>query len=159
MYLNTEIPGNWIERILKILINPTYNVIFWLRILMFLNNSIFKKVIQKKLVIKYGFFIGLNTEIGLGLKIPHPNGIIIGDGVKIGKNCTIFQQVTFGVKNIGDELNGKYPLIGDCCVFGAGSKIIGEIIVDDYSTIGANSVVLHNTSGGGVYAGTPAKKM
>mgnify|MGYP000488618965 CR=1 FL=1 len=40
--------------------------------------------------------IHLNTEIGSGLLLPHPNGIVIHPAVRTGPNCLIFQQVTLG---------------------------------------------------------------
>lgn len=41
--------------------------------------------------------------------LPHLlNGIIVAYGAKIGKNCTIMQQVT-----IGEDLYGNAPVIGD----------------------------------------------
>ncbi len=43
--------------------------------------------------------IDLKCEIGGGLLIPHPNGIVIHPNVKIGPNCLIFQQVTIGGRN------------------------------------------------------------
>ena len=43
-----------------------------------------------------GADIPLNCQIGGGLLIPHPNGIVIHPEVRIGVNCLIFQQVTMG---------------------------------------------------------------
>jgi len=107
-YLKKEINGRGLKFIINVLFNPCYNSVFLIRLYQSLNFSIFKKIVFKKLVFKYGIFIGENSEIGIGLTMGHPNGIIIGDGVKIGENCTIYQQVTFGVKNPGDEKLGKY---------------------------------------------------
>lgn len=52
-------------------------------------------------------------------KLPHGiRGIFVSHNAKIGKNCTIFHQVTIG------EGNGGAPTIGDNCVIGAGAKVI-----------------------------------
>ena len=112
---------------------------------------------MRRLIIKYGIFLGYNTKIGLGLKIPHPNGIIIGENAIIGGNVTIFQQVTIGLKNPIVDKDNMYPKIGNNCVLGAGAKILGNINVGDYTIIGANSVVVEDTFGG-IYVGVPARK-
>ena len=45
-----------------------------------------------------GADIPLNCNLGGGLRIPHPNGIVIHPDAKIGVNCLIFQQVTIGTR-------------------------------------------------------------
>jgi serine O-acetyltransferase len=100
------------------------------------------------LIKKYGLFISPKAVIGLGLSLPHPNGIIIGEAVKIGNNCKIFQQVTIGSLRPGDYKKGKQPKLGDNIWLFAGSKIIGDIILEDDICVGANSVLLTNTEGG-----------
>jgi serine acetyltransferase len=55
--------------------------------------------------------------------LPHGlNGIVVSHNAKIGKNCTIFHQVTIG------EGRGGAPEIGDHVLIGAGAKIIGGMI-------------------------------
>ena len=68
--------------------------------------------------------------------LPHGlNGIIISHNTVIGKNSTIFHQVT-----IGEGKNGA-PIIGDNVLIGAGAKIIGKIKIGDNVKIGAGCVV------------------
>ena len=45
-----------------------------------------------------GAEIPLNCQIGGGLLIPHPNGIVIHPAAKIGVNCLISAQVTIGTR-------------------------------------------------------------
>lgn len=52
---------------------------------------------------KWGCDIGNQAEISPGLHMPHPVGIVIGNFVKIEKDCAIYQGVT-----LGDAL-GKSP--------------------------------------------------
>lgn len=71
--------------------------------------------------------------------LPHGiKGIFITDSSKIGKNCTIFQQVTIGIKAYDGS---KGPIIGDNVFIGAGAKIIGPIKIGNNVKIGANAVV------------------
>ena len=66
------------------------------------NNQIMLLNLRLKIcVISYRFWsvvtgaeIDLNCNIGGGLLIPHPNGIVIHPEAQIGVNCLIFQQVT-----------------------------------------------------------------
>ena len=98
-----------------------------------------------------GTDIPINTEIGGGLAMPHPNGIVIHADAKIGPNCLIFQQVTLG----GNE-HGAPILIGHVDV-GAGAKILGKVTIGAHAKIGANSVVLTDVPEGATAVGIPAK--
>lgn len=73
-----------------------------------------------------------------------PHGMVsvfISNGVSIGKNCIIFQQVTIGSNTIKDHPKFGAPTIGDNVFIGAGAKIIGNIRVGNNCRIGANAVV------------------
>jgi serine O-acetyltransferase len=43
-----------------------------------------------------GAEIPINCQIGGGLLLPHPNGIVIASDAVVGPNCLIFHQVTLG---------------------------------------------------------------
>lgn len=97
-----------------------------------------------------GADIPVNCQIGGGLKLPHPNGIVIHPGVEIGPNCLVFQQVTIGS-------NGKgTPTIGGHVDIGAGAKLLGPIKIGNHAKIGANAVVLCDVPEGGIAVGIPA---
>ncbi|MDX2242306.1 MAG: hypothetical protein NW224_16600 [Leptolyngbyaceae cyanobacterium bins.302] len=91
--------------------------------------------------------IPLNCQIGGGLLLTHPNGVVIHPGAQIGPNCLILQQVTIveGVK-----LGGHVDI-------GAGAKIIRPVTIGDHAKIGANAVVLHDVPPGATAVGIPAK--
>lgn len=74
----------------------------------------------------------------------------------IGKNCSIYQNVTIGGANIGDAAKKQQPHIGDECTFFAGSMVLGNIFVSSNCVVGANSVLLEDASSG-VYVGSPAR--
>jgi len=82
-----------------------------------------------------GADIPVNSSIGGGLLIPHPNGIVIHPDAEIGCNCLIFQQVTIGATSKG------VPTIGGHVDIGAGAKIIGPVMVGEHAQIGANALV------------------
>lgn len=75
--------------------------------------------------------------------LPHGlNGIIVSHNVVIGKNCTIFHQVTIG------EGKGGAPHIGDDCMIGAGAKLIEGIRIGNNVKIGAGCVVAKDVPDG-----------
>jgi serine O-acetyltransferase len=113
----------------------------------------------KWLVLRHRFWcavtgadIPLNCQIGGGLLIPHPNGIVIHPDVKIGVNCLIFQQVTIGTRG-----EPGVPEIAGHVDIGAGAKILGPIYIGAHAKVGANAVVLSNVPNRTVVAGIPAK--
>ena len=99
-----------------------------------------------------GADIPLNTKLGGGLIMTHPNGIVIHPDASIGANCLIFQQVTIGMGNVPGV-----PVIGGHVDIGAGAKILGGIHIGDHAKIGANSVVLNDVPAGATAVGIPAR--
>ena len=98
-----------------------------------------------------GADIPINTRIGGGLLLPHPNGIVIHPSVVIGPNCLIFQQVTLGMAH------GGVPLVGGHVDIGAGAKVIGPVRLGDHSNVGANAVVMVDVPAGATAVGVPAR--
>ena len=67
--------------------------------------------------------------------------IFISGGAIIGKNCTIYQQVTIGSNMLVDSKGLGSPVIGDNCLIGAGAKLVGNIVIGENVRIGSNAVV------------------
>jgi len=116
------------------------------------------KTISKVAVIQHRFWsvvtgadIPINSRLGGGLLITHPNGIVIHPKAEIGPNCLIFQQVTIGSRD------GGIPTIGGHVDIGAGAKVIGDIRIGNHVRIGANSVVLDDVPDGCTVVGIPAR--
>jgi serine O-acetyltransferase len=99
-----------------------------------------------------GADIPIDSSIGEGLMIPHPNGIVIHPAVRIGPNCLIFQQVT-----IGSSGKGGLPIIGGHVDIGAGAKILGPVRIGDHAKIGSNAVVLIDVPERATAVGIPAR--
>lgn len=99
-----------------------------------------------------GADIPLTTQLGGGLLIPHPNGVVIHPAAVIGMNCLIFQQVTIGTAN-----NIGPPVIGNNVDIGAGAKVLGKLEIGDGAKIGANAVVLSSVPSGATAVGIPAR--
>ena len=102
--------------------------------------------ISKLVVLRYRFWsvvtgsdIALTAQIGGGLFLPHPNGVVIHPKAKIGINCLIHQQVTIGTKEDGGD---GVPVVEGHVKIYSGAKLLGPILVGAHATIGANTVVL-----------------
>lgn len=99
-----------------------------------------------------GADIPLNSRLGGGLIIPHPNGIVIHPRASIGVNCAIFQQVTIGTRD-----SSEVPVIEGHVDIGAGAKVLGPIRIGAHARIGANAVVMIDVPPGALAVGIPAK--
>lgn len=100
-----------------------------------------------------GADIPLNCQLGGGLLLPHPNGVVIHPDAILGPNCLLFQQVTLGG---GGPVPG-FPTLGGHVDVGAGAKILGGVTVGDHARIGANSVVTRDVPAGATVVGIPAR--
>ena len=98
------------------------------------------------------------ASIGGGLRLPHPQGVIIGDNVEIGEMTRIGQHVTIG-GNAGkiDEHGRARPRIGKWGRICAGSIVAGPIELGDNVFVGVNSVVLRSVPANAVVVGAPAR--
>ncbi len=122
-------------------------------------SGLMARVARPFVVMKHRFWsavtgadVPINSTIGGGLMMPHPNGIVIHPDAVIGPNCLIFQQVT-----IGEGLKPGLPVIDGHVDIGAGAKIIGSIRIGAHARIGANAVVLEDVPENATAVGIPAR--
>ncbi len=102
------------------------------------------------------FFTGVDihpaAKIGRRVFIDHGMGVVIGNTVQIGDDCTIYQGATIGGTDIGKE-NAKLTIKNNV-VIGAGAQILGGVTVGENAQIGPSAVVLKSL-GDGVSVGLP----
>lgn len=85
--------------------------------------------------------IPARAVIGPGFVLPHPMGIVIGSA-SIGRNVTIFQNVTLGAREFDGSYDlSKRPILDDCVVVGAGAVILGPIRIGQNVVVRANGLI------------------
>jgi serine O-acetyltransferase len=94
-----------------------------------------------------GVYISPDADIGPGLVIHTPFGIVVGPN-KIGSYCTIQNGVVIAAGTRG---------IGDNVYFGAGAKVMGGAKIGNNVVVAANSLVLTDVPDNMTVIGVPAR--
>ena len=131
-------------RILALPIYQQTRIIVWLR-LATEGPQWSKPVSRFFLRALYFIEVGKSLHIGRALRLPHPQSIILGDGVQIGDDVSIAQFVTIG-GNFRKSRNRsgvpqKLPVVGSRVTIGPGAVIGGPVVIGDDVVIGANAVI------------------
>lgn len=99
-------------------------------------------------------------DIGPGLIMPHPNGVVIGNGLRIGANVSLGDSVTAGVQQPDTPPDEQgFPTIADGAIVLAHAVLAGPVTVGNYAQVGANTVVLSDVPDFAVVFGVPARKV
>jgi serine O-acetyltransferase len=96
--------------------------------------------------------------IGTGLYLPHPVGVVIGRGLRIGNDVMLAQGVTAGVRDSQDP-DQAFPTICDGVNVWAHATIVGDIRIGEGAEVGANSLVVSDVPDHAVVVGVPARKI
>lgn len=118
-----------------------------------------REIPRNSIVYRFGCYISPKSLLSDDVYFPHPVGIVIGDGVTIGRRCIIYQGVTIGALRRGEGTACRYPKIGDGVTIYAGAKILGDIHVGDGAIVGANAVVIRDVPAGAVVVGVPGRSL
>lgn len=101
--------------------------------------------------------LSMGAKVGPGLLLAHFGGVWIDPGVVIGRDCTIFHQVTIAGRGRRSGESSGVPTIGDRVRIMPGAKVLGGITIGDDVRIGANAVVLEDVPAGALAVGNPAR--
>ena len=158
--LRCEVLGNkekrfsWLSVVHSAYKRPKNRFLFWWRIANYLYLSEGRyaiklaRLINRRLYFKYNTEIELGAQIGPGLYIGHHAGIVVTRRCKIGRNFTLRQNTTIGLKTD----NSNTVTIGDNVNLGANSCIISEhLVIGDNVTIGAGAFVNHDIPANSTY--------
>ncbi len=102
-----------------------------------------------------GIEIHPGARIGKSFFIDHGMGVVIGETCEIGDYVTLFQGVTLG--GTGKEKGKRHPTLRNHVVVAAGAKVLGAIVLGEYSKVGANAVVVKNVPPHSTVVGVPGR--
>jgi serine acetyltransferase len=81
-----------------------------------------------------------SVKVGRGLRLPHPQNLIIRYHADIGEFCTIYHNVSIVWNGFVPAVPCS-PKIGNQVLIGSGAIVIGDIEIGDKVLIGAGAVV------------------
>lgn len=137
--LSGQAPGGaW-----KAPLHPRTAPVFWFRISAKLHSMALRPLAQLVYLANLILFrveIPPHADIGGGLVLPHPGGIVLGSA-RIGRNVTIYQNVTLGARSFDPHYDLSIrPVIDDEAVIGANAVVLGPVTVHKGATVKANSL-------------------
>lgn len=149
----------WIQVIGKALLGPAGHATILFR----LSTVLYRNPVTRPLaflvrlicVTWSGVEIHPNAQIGPGLCLVHSQKILIGKGVRIGRDARICHGVSIG-GDTGRPNASDWPTIGDGVLIGMDAIIMGGVTVGDGARIGAQAFVVRDVPAYGVMAAAPA---
>jgi serine O-acetyltransferase len=102
---------------------------------------------------------GPGMTIGTGLMMPHPIGVNIGYGLRIGDNVTFAAGVTCAARYYDRTGPQDFATICDGAIIGAHAVLVGGVRIGENAMVGANSVVLSDVPDNAVVMGVPARRI
>lgn len=141
-------------------INVQLNLLLRIRQRLQHSNMPGRNFLQQCLRSAIHFLSGCDISIGAivptSTRFPHPTGIVIGDGVRLGERVTIYQNVTLGSHGRPGAMP-TYPIVDDDCTLFAGCVLIGDITLGKGAIVGANSVLTQSLDDRQIAVGVPAR--
>ena len=100
------------------------------------------------------------ATVGPGLYLPHPYGVGIGGGCRLGKEVTLHQGVSLGAKTVSVSESGRkvmYPEVGSGALLYPHVLAYGPVKIGAEAIILGNAVVSGDVPPGAIYGGIPAR--
>jgi serine acetyltransferase len=95
------------------------------------------------------------VDAGPGLRLPHPQNIIIGMGTRLGRDCSVYHNVTFARSTL--RVGVQMADVGDRVVFGAGVTVMGAVRIGDDAILAAGAVVTKDVPAATIVISAPVQ--
>lgn len=102
-----------------------------------------------------GIEIHPGAKIGSHFFIDHGSGVVIGETSEIGDDVHLYQGVVLGGVTL--QKKKRHPTVGNHVMIGAGTIVLGPIVIGDGARIGAASLVIHDVPAEAIAVGVPAR--
>jgi serine O-acetyltransferase len=102
-----------------------------------------------------GIEIHPGAKIGSRFFIDHGSGVVIGETSEIGDDAHLYQGVVLGGVTL--QKKKRHPTVGNHVMIGAGTIVLGPIVIGDGARIGAASLVVHDVPAEAIAVGVPAR--
>jgi len=138
---------------LRNVLTVRFAAVFWLRIAESLGRVVplLGSVVKQLNHVAFGCDIAWQADIGPGLILFHPTGVVVGPGCRLGPRAVLMQGVTLGSTPEGSAS------VGENVFLGPGSCVVGAVTIGDDVIVGANAVVVDDVGAGVVVGGVPAR--
>lgn len=157
---NSAVDGTPIKEMLRVLVTARMWAVIWFRVSQQLGSRapIAASLVKQLNQLLTGADLAWQAQVGGGLILYHPQGVVIGEYVVAGTGLTLQQGVTVGGLGGFRSADEQNPTIGHDVALGAGSRVIGDVEIHDRCRVGANAVVVRSSPGRGAIArGVPAR--
>lgn len=131
------------------------NYVCWLRFVRVVLRTSFY-LMRYLSVVLCKVFVQEGTVLGTGISLSGKGNIIVG-AEKIGDECVIHHNVTFGMHLTDNESFMGKPIVGDRVWIGPNTIVHGNIKIGDGVTILGGTVLTKNVPARSVVSGNPAK--
>ncbi len=102
-----------------------------------------------------GIEIHPGARIGSRFFIDHGSGVVIGETSEIGDDVHLYQGVVLGGVTL--QKKKRHPTVGNHVMIGAGTIVLGPIVIGNGARIGAASLVIHDVPAEAIAVGVPAR--
>jgi serine O-acetyltransferase len=104
----------------------------------------------------YGIELPDTVKLGRRVVIGHQGGIVIHPNAEIGDDCVIRQGCSVAAAT-AERWSEQVPRLGSRVSMGAGSVVLGPVVVGDGARIGPNAVVVTNIPAGAMVVVDPPR--
>jgi serine O-acetyltransferase len=136
--------------------DPSFSTVFLHRCAMAMRAAglvFLSKLLWRLNSVLSGCLIHPSSVIGPAFRLPHPTGVVVGEGAHIGSGVTLYQNVTVG-RGLNDE---RYPVLEDEVIIFPNSVVAGGLSIGRGAVVGACSAVIADVPPGAVVSGNPAR--
>ncbi len=103
----------------------------------------------------YHCLIPCSAQLGPGIWVPHPLGIVLNPRVRIGRYVALLQNVE--VVDVWPDDKGRSGLVGDRTILYSGAVLLRGAVVGEESIVAARALVTKPVPPRSVATGMPAK--